>query len=640
MRETLANTREEAMRCLSALEASKEVTFDTETSGLDWRRNHVVGWVLTPLGERSWYVPVRHAGGGNLDGCRVPMTAEGWMGDLHWFEIELAKIANDRYREWIGHNLFFDLRFAKKHGVLLYGSYQDTMINSPLLDENARGHSLDAVAKREGVQAKKGEVLYQYLASQFGGKPERAQMSNFWRTDASVPVVWEYAAGDGVTTEEVVLKQRPQIAEEDEQGRSLTKVHGVECRLIKTLFRMTSTGIRINENRLHEVDKLFERKAAAASATFPKDFNSKSPRALKDFLSEYITDDWPRNEPTTAEIKKAREEGRNPLGALKFDEATLKLIPIGRDIITYRQLTNARSLYTQPMLTRHLFNGHVYCDFAQMASDDYGTISGRLSCYDPNLQAVSKRNKIIGPAYRSVFEPDEGCTWEDRDYKQQEYVVFTDYTGDPNLMEGYAQDPPVDIHSTVAQMLGVERDPTAKRMNLGMLYGMGAVKLAFSLGVSVDQAKKWMAFYHQKFPYARRFLKGAEQRARARGYVFTYLGRRRRFPNPRFAHKAGNGIIQGSSADITKLKMVEIDEYFESEDDHCRLMLQIHDSLSWSAPKDEWGRRMTAEADRIMTAFGEGDVIKLRARLGIDAATGSNWAEATWDAETCAKVWE
>lgn len=642
MREILANTKELAERVLRILREQREFTYDTETSGLDWKRNHVIGYVFTFREENSYYVPVRHAGGGNLPGCSVPQTAEGWRGDLHWFEIELAKIANEIPRHAIGHNLIFDLRFSARVGVVFYGSKEDTMVNAPLLDENQWSYSLDNCAKREGVTAKKGEDLYEYIASIFGGEPVRKQMENFWRTDASVPVVWQYAAGDGVTTEELCDKQRPQIDEEDAMGKSLKLIHNVECRLINTLFRMTYGGVCIDEERLHRADRLFEARAKEAGKDFPENFNTKSPREVKSYLESIgaLTENWPRNAPTAAELKKAAKENQNPIGALKFDADTLKLIPQGADIITYRQLTNARTLYTGPMISRHLWNGHVHCDFAQMASDDYGTISGRLSCFDPNLQAVSKRNKAVGPVYRACFVADPGCTWEDNDYGQQEYVVFTDYTGDPNLMSGYAAEPPVDIHSTVAEMLSVERDPTAKRMNLGMLYGMGIAKLAISLGVSEAQARAWMDLYHRKFPYAKPFLKGAEKKARARGYVFTKLGRRRRFPDPRFAHKAGNAIIQGSSADITKLKMVEIDEYFASEGDYCRLMLQIHDSLSWSAPDDERGRKMSAEARRIMTDFySEEAVLKLRAKLRIDAASGSNWAEATWSPELVQKVW-
>lgn len=635
MRERLANTWAEAEAALRAVREADTVFYDVETSGLDWRTNHIVGYVLTPRGQPSWYIPLRHAGGGNLEGCRVPMSPDSWKGDLHPFEIELAKIANERPRLWVGHNLIFDLRFSYRHDVMLYGRYEDTMVNAPLLNENAYSFSLDSVAKAEEVQGKRGEPLYEHIASVFGGEPKRTQMSNFWRTDASQPVVWEYAAGDGVTTEQVWEKQQSQLDEEN-----LRRVHDVECRLIKTLFRMTSGGVRINEEKLHRVDALFERKAAEVSANFPAGFNSKSPTALKAYLANLIGDDWPRNEPTEVERKKAAKEGRRPIGALKFDADTLRRVPEGQRIIDFRKLTNARTLYTQPMLQTHLHKGRVHCEFYQIATDDYGTVSGRLSCANPNLQAVSKRDKFIGAAYRSVFEPDEGCTWEDRDYSQQEYVVFTDYTQDPNLMAGYAANPPVDIHSTVAQMLSVERDPTAKRMNLGMLYGMGITKLAFSLGVSEAQARAWMSLYHERFPYARQFMKDAERVAKRRGYVRTFLGRRRRFPDVRFAHKAANAIIQGSSADITKLKLVEIDEFFASEGDYCRLYLQIHDSLSWSAPKDEKGRAMTAEADKIMVNFGEDQPIHLKARLRADKSSGSNWAEATWSPEVCESVWK
>lgn len=643
MRERLINTKDGAERVLRIMREVSGFTYDTETSGLDWKTNHIVGYVITFKDEFSYYVPVRHAGGGNLPGCSVPMTPTGWKGDLHWFEVEFARIVNEKPYHVIGHNVIFDLRFSMRAGIKFYGSKEDTMINAPLLDENQYGYSLEACAKREGVQEKKGSVLYEYLAEQFGGEPDKKQMGNFWRTNAAETIVWDYAAGDGVTTEELHAKQHPQISEEDEMGRSLKLVHSVECRLIHTLSRMTYGGVRIDEDRLVRADEHFGKKAIEASKDFPPNFNSKSPKQMKEYLEDkgMLGPDWPRNPVTTAEFKRAQKEGRDAIGALKFDAETLRLTSVGNDIISFRQLANARSLYTGPMMSTHLWEGKVHCDFAQMAQDDYGTISGRLSCYNPNLQAVSKRNKKIGPVYRSAFVADEGCTWEDNDYGQQEYVVFTDYTGDPVLMAGYAATPPVDIHSSVAQMLGVERDPTAKRMNLGMLYGMGIAKLAISLGVSIEQATIWMKMYHEKFPSAKPFLKRAEAKAKARGYVFTQLGRRRHYPGGVGAHAAGNGIIQGTSADITKLKMVEIDEYFASEGDHCRLMLQIHDSLSWSAPKDDRGRHQTAEARRIMTDFySENSVIKLRASLRIDASHGAeDWAQATWDNETVAKAW-
>lgn len=629
-REVLVNTWEGVERLFRILRESRHVTLDVETSGLDWRKNHIVGWVITPYGEDSMYVPVRHLGGGNLPGCQVPVTPEGWKGDLHPFEIELAKIAADVWRRWVGHNFIFDLRFCHRHGVELYGEYEDTMINAPLIDENQYSFSLDNVARLMEVQAKKGQDIYDYLASQFDCPADKKSMAHFWRTNASEPIVWQYAAGDGVSTEEVWDKQQP-ILEDDSDGRSLKIVHNVENRLIKTLYRMTKGGIRVDEEEMARVDREFAGMIDEARGQLPVGFNTNSPNDIKAFLGDEVNENWPRNAPTKAAIAKAAREGGKALGAPKFDEPNLKNSPKGKIIIDVRKVEHARSAFTQPMLERHLHLGRVFCEFNQMVSDDYGTISGRLSSSNPNMQQVPKRDKRISKPYRRAFLPEEGHIWWDNDYKQQEYVVFTDYTGDPILMKGYAQDPPVDIHQSVADMLSVERDPTAKRMNLGMLYGMGVLKLAISLGVSVAQAQKWMDQYHRKFPYAKKFLKGAERKARLRGYVFTYLGRRRRFPDPRFAHKAGNGVIQGSSADITKYKMVLIDEYFASEGDIFRLMLQCHDSLSWSGPEDR--KDINDEAVRIMKDFeSEEALIKMRVPLGVDSDTGINWSAATFGA--------
>lgn len=605
----LVTTWNEAGTLLDQLEASKEFVYDAETSGLKWQSNHVVGHVIKPIGCPSYYVPLRHAGGGNLEGCRVPATEDGWRGDLHKFEIEFAKVVKAKPRRVIGHNLAFDLRFASKFGIEFYGDFEDTMINAPLLDENARSFSLENVAIAAEATLKKGDDLYRYISEQFGVPADRKSMAHFWRTNGSALPVWDYAAGDGVSTEDVWFKQNQYIKEE-----GLERVHGVECKLIRTLHRMTWRGIRIDESELDRVDNLFKNSAEELESKFPKGFRTNAPTDMKQFLQHRIEeagDSWPRTEK----------------GALQFNEAILKTIPEGRDILQVRKLHHARSAFTTPLKQDHLFKGRVHAEFNQMKGDEYGTVSGRLSSSNPNLQQVPKRDKFIGKEYRKCFLPEKGHVWYDNDYSQQEYVVFTDYTGDPNLVAGYSATPAVDIHSVVAQMLGVERDPTAKRMNLGMLYGMGKAKMADSLGVSMSQAIQWINLYHERFPYARKFARTAEQRAKQRGFVFTYLGRKRRFPDPRFAHKAANAVIQGSSADITKLKMVELDEYFESIGDEFALILQCHDSLSWTGPKDE---KINSEALRIMQDFSEGRPISLRVPLRADHDSGDNWSQATY----------
>jgi DNA polymerase-1 len=625
-------TGEQVELLLRQVREQKVVTYDTETSGLDWKRNHIVGHVVKPIDCPSYYVPVRHAGGGNLPGCRVPTSADGWKGDLHPFEIELAKAVDDPSKRIIGHFLDFDLKMAYRAGILFPGPLEDTWINFSLLDENSRSFSLERAAEWCEVTLKAGVQMYEYLAQQFGCAPDRKSMEHFWRTNGSAPEVVEYAGGDGITTEEVWAKQQPLLDEdnalefEQDDGtfkvvdRSLRKVWGVECRVIKTLFRMTLRGVDIDEAELDRVGDFFAKKAQDARGSLPDWFdNPNAPSQMKKLLAAYIEDpNWPRTAPSRT----------FPQGQLQFNERALSKVPEGRAVLDMREYTHAKNTFVDPMRETHLFHGKVHTSYNQMKKDDYGTVSGRLSSSDPNLTGVPKRNKKIGQPYRKIFLPKKGRRWRANDYKQQEYVVFTDYTREPTLVAGYCADPPIDIHQSVADMLGVERDPTAKRMNLGMLYGMGKDALAGHLQVPLEQAIAWRDDYHRKFPGSKDFLKGSEKVAKRRGFVFTYLGRRRRFPDARYAYKAGNAIIQGSSADITKLKLVEIDDYFESMGGVCDLLLTVHDSIDWD--EEPGYEHVSEEALRIMQSFGENDLIQMGIPLRVDATEGANWSEATY----------
>lgn len=645
----LANTWDLAEQCLREVAEGRLIFLDTETSGLDTQRNHIVGYVLKRREERnSYYVPVRHLGGGNLPGCEIPQTPTGWRGDLHPFEVKLAQIAKaSGHRRWVGHNLDFDLKMSARHGILYEGDLEDTMNNQALIDERGR-FSLDAVAKYLEVTAKLGTDLYRYIAELMDLKfpdeefAQRKLMEHYWRTDASNPVVYEYAAGDDITTEEVWAEQQKILDEEN-----LRKVWGVENRLVRTLFRMTRRGVRIDEDQLQRVHDKFGGMVDSYRSKFPEGFKSNAPSQIIKYLGDEIGPNWPRNAVTAAQIKKAAREGTQPLGALKFDEKTLERSPKGKDILLSRKIEHAQSAFTTPMIERHLINGRCHTTFNQMKRDDYGTVSGRLSSSDPNLQQVPKRDKVIGPIYRTIFLPEEGHYWDTNDYKQQEYVVFTNYTRIPKLVAGYTANPIVDMHQTTADTLRaagfdwIERDPHGKRINLAILYGMGVPKLAASLGCSLEEATAIMKRLTAEFPEIKGtpsnpgFMRKAEKAAIKRGFVFTYLGRRRRYDRDN-AYAAGNGVIQGSSADITKAKMVEVDEYFDSIGNEAHLMLQVHDALDFSIPE---GRKDLAdEARRIMTSFGPNDLITMQVPLGLDTGIGRNWSIATYGEERVAKA--
>lgn len=601
-----------ARRVLAAASDAPLVVYDTETDGLDWKRNSVCGYVITvgPAPDQSFYVPIRHKGGANLASSECPNGEPTPPGIQHWFEHELMRIAWDPRKHWIGHNMKFDMHMSANHKVIFEGPLECTQVNSALIDENASS-SLESCCARAQVQAKKGGPMYDYLASKFGGQSSREQMAHFHELAGDDPMAVEYATGDGTSTWQLHEWQQKELDKQD-----LRLVWGVECRVLRTLFRMERKGVRIDEERLAWLEKEIEMRLDRAMACLPKDFNSKAPSQVRKWMEENGVTDWPMTAPSP----------KFPQGQPSFPEEWLLKSEPGQQIVAVRKLKTLTSSFVTPMKERHLFNGRVHTNFNQLATDDYGVVTGRLSSNDPNLQQVPKRDKIIAPLFRSIFVPEEGHLWYVNDFYQQDLVVFAHYTKAAKIIEGYKQEPPVDIHQTVAGWLGVERDPTAKRMNLGMLNGMGVDKLAAKVGCSSDVARGHIMNYDANFPEAKVFRKGAEAVAKERGYVFTLLKRRRRFPDSRFAHKAGSSIVQGGSADLTKLKMVEVDEYFRSEKKDADVLIQIHDDLDITSGDPA----AVTEAQRIMCAFGPDDVIKLSLPMRVDAGVGENWAEATF----------
>lgn len=579
---------------------AKVIAYDTETTGLDWKKDQIVGHVIAvgPREDETFYFPVRHGGGANYD----PEVVARWVDQ---------EVGADASKRVVGHHLKFDLHFAANDGITFKGPVECTMVNATLIDENAGRFSLDAVAPRFGAKPKV-TAIYGHLASLFGGEATRkAQLGNFWRTSGDDPFAVEYAAGDGTTTFQVWQAQQEHL-----DAQELRRVWSVECRCVRTLFRMERRGVPVDPDRFEWLEAELEQRLDAAYAADPwlADLNVRSPIQMKALMTKHGHTDWPLT----------------PKGAPSFPEKWLETLDVGKKIIRVRKISNLKNTFMEGAIKGHIHNGRVHTTFNQLKMDEYGTVSGRLSSSEPNLQQVPKRDKEFAPLFRRLFVADPGTKWSANDYKQQEFVVFTEYTGNPTLVAGYKADPPIDMHQSVADMLGVERDPTAKRMNLGMVYGMGVPKLAASLGVPLSKAKEYRNRYDAEIPEARRFLKKAEARARGRGYVMTFLGRRRRFPDLTKAHKAGNGVIQGGSADVTKQKMVEIDEFFAANGDVAYLTLQVHDELDWFFPDNEVGRALDAEARRIMEDFSEGQPIHLVTPLRVDGDIADDWGKASF----------
>ena len=614
---------ENAELALRLVREAPLICFDVETTGVDWRKNSIVGYVITADERRNCYVPIRHGGGGNLGDAEPIETAESTPVPHPW-EAELSRAFFERKQRrsfvTVGHNIKFDAHFAANHGVELGRNIECTQINEAIVNEHALSYSLDACCKRHHVTEKKGEELYVHLAGLFGCKPDRSSMAHYWRVAGDDPIATDYALGDGVSTLALRGAQVEFINRADPQGFDLSYIHRLENDLISTVFRLERRGMKIDEARLAAVRSDIASMVAEASKSFPEGFNVRSTAQVKAWLEDQGVKEFVRTAPSK----------RFPDGQVSITQKWLTNHPLGKDIVDVRMLLDLTSKFIDPLEQRHLFKGRVHASLNQMKADDFGTITGRFSSSEPNLQQVPKRNKKLGRLFRSVFIPDDDMEFYEGDYSQAEPRMFAHYTQAEHIMNGYKQTPFVDMHQVLADALKVERDPTAKRMNMGLLTGMYPQTFSQHMGWTLQEAtEKWEWYNGTFFPELKAFHDSARTVYKERGFVRTLLGRRCRLNDYSFAYQAVSRIIQGGQADIIKDKLRQADRMCEENGDVVQLLMTVHDSFVWQAPK-------TAEAQRLvdeMTAMIDDvqcEPYNLRVPFLLEVGHGPNWAIATY----------
>lgn len=579
---------------LRIVRESPVIAFDTETSGLTVK-DKVCGYVVADK-EKATYVPVRHEGGGN-----IPRADE--------FEVELSRAFAERYVSGfrtVGHNLGFDLRIALRHGVVIKGNLEDTMINEALINDLTAGYSLEETAKRYNVQVKKGSEIYAELARQFGGLPDRKAMRHFHKIAGDHPVAVDYAIGDGISTLQVRESQQALLDRDD-----LRRVWQLECDLLPYLARMHNRGLRVDHSAGEKV--LVDIKAAVESAQekFPPGFNSRSP---KDVEGIYRANGFSDS-----------QFSHTDKGAVSFTEKWLTTNEIGHAILDIRRLEKARDSFIAPLIDTHNYAGRVHPILNQSKSDDYGVAGARLSCSEPNLQAYPKRNIDVGRIVRRLVIPDEGMTLEEADAKQQEPRMFTHYSGDPALLDGYLNGT-MDMHDRAAEILGLDRE-VAKRLGMGMLSMMSVSTLAGHMGCSVEQAQElYSAFLGRAFPLIKELQDTIIHIFKRRGYVMTMMGRRAYCDNPRFAYRGVSRLIQNNGGDHIKLCMLRANQY---EDAHpeVQMLLSIHDSMIWQRDPSHDPTELMRILENVSAEM------KLRLTIPFGLGTGSDWARASYGAK-------
>lgn len=650
------------------LSGAKMIAVDTETrdtniqcgpgnirskSGLE--RSYMVGASIGvgPRDGEQWYFPFDHtdidkSDTGNMDRDQV----------IRFLKDNLASDVPK-----LGANLLYDLGWLATEGIKVGGKMYDVQNAEPLIDENARSYALSKLCAKYGTAGKDEQGMYDWQANAFGGQAtRRAQAKNIWRTPARV--VGPYAESD-VREPFEVFEQQKKILE----AEGLTDLFDMETRLVPLLHAMRERGVLVD---LEHAREHLERLAGA---------NSKA----LDILHEHNISEWANN--SIADYCKLNgveyelTEAGNPSFPSKWlekqDDEVL------RRVADARRLGKNTGTFIQGTVLNHSVNGRIHCSFNQLRGDNYGTVSGRFSSSNPNLQNIPSRDDELGPMIRGLFIPDPGEIWFSDDWSQIEYRLLVHYgvlSRMPSAIKAQAQyrdNPDMSFHKWVAELTGLEYKP-AKNMNFGLVYGMGQAKMAADLGLTMEEIKPMFSTYHSTLPFIRKLRGDVAKRAERIGYIRTLLGRRRRFDmwepsdfdkarenvpcgflqareqwvntnfqdldeetiasrpgtgiKRAFSYKALNALVQGGAADIMKAAMVEI-----WDSGICDVLgaplLTVHDELGWSVPDTPEGHEAHAEAVRIMNSdehykdqmITDGGIV---VPLITDSESGPSWGAA------------
>lgn len=599
------------------LSAAKEIAIDLETCdphmesmGPGWPRKdgYIVGYAVAVDGWKG-YFPIAHQGGGNLD----KRIVERWMKKV--LELPCDKVM---------HNAAYDLGWLRASGFTVNGTVYDTMLAAPLIDENRYSYALNSISF-DYLKEVKSEQGLKDAASDFGVHAKK----ELWKLPAMY--VGDYAEQDAALTLKLWHHLKTLIKKEEVES-----IFNIETELLPILIDLTFQGIRFDRPKCEQLIDEFKRKEL------------EHIQQIKSLSGEKV-DIWAAASIAKAFDKMGLSYPKTTTGLPSFTKTFLDSHdhPAAKLVTEAREFNKTHGTFLEPYLRHSAVDGRIHPHINQMRSEDGGTVTGRLSMNNPNLQQVPARHEIIGPLVRSLFLPEEGQLWAANDFSSQEprllvhYATLLGLPGAERMAEAYRSDPNTDFHQMVADMAGIKRK-AAKTIGLGLMYGMGKQKLANSLDLPLDEAAELIGTFHSKVPFLRGTIDSVMRRIEhpaSGGSIRTLLGRKCRFPLwepieyginkalPReqaaieygsrikraMTYKGLNRLIQGSAADQTKVAMIALHKA------GFRLLLQVHDEIAISVD----GRNNADHASRIMQ-----EAITLEVPSRVDVEIGPSWGEA------------
>jgi len=626
------------------LRNAEEIAIDLETRDPDLKKlgsgsiignGEVVGIAVAVNGYKG-YFPIAHEIGPNLDRKKT----------LEWFKDICASPATK-----IFHNAMYDVCWIRSLGIKINGLIIDTMIASSLIDENRFQYTLNFLSWQYLNEGKNETKLLE--AAKERGLDAKADM---WRMPAME--VGAYGEKDAELTLKLWQKLKKIIIEDDIQD-----IFNLETDLFPCLVDMRFLGVRVDVSKANQLKTTL----AVKEENLLQQIKIETGLDIQLMAARSIA-------PLFDKLKLTYSQ--TATGEPSFTKGFLAnhKHPVVRMIAEARKINKVRTTFIDSII-KHEYKGRIHADINQIRSDDGGTVTGRFSYSNPNLQQIPARDPDTGPLIRSLFIPEEGCKWGTFDYSQQEPRLVAHYAlafGLPSVNEiadSYENDPSTDFHKIVADMASIDRSH-AKTINLGLFYGMGKAKLQGELGVTKEKSEELFKQYHEKAPFVKQLMNKVMSKAQSKGQIKTILNRKCRFPKYEpilsgsdwghfvpaedeermkelqemgpelkdfegkvltdkdgkplknywhnnstrraMTYKALNRLIQGSAADMTKKAMVDL--YKEGLLAH----IQIHDELDFSIESK-------SQADKIKEIMEH--AVELKVPNKVDYEYGPNWGE-------------
>lgn len=605
---------------VARLDSAQAITWDVETTSTDQMQARLVGIALAVDGETGYYVPVGHIPpNAPPDVSAQPDLVEGHTPPqlplravIDALRPALTNPGIPKY----AHNAAYDLVVMRRYGIDVGPVEFDTMVAEWVSDPSSRNLGLKALAwVRTGLQMTPIDEL-------IGSGKTQITMDR-------VPVerAAPYAAADAALTHRLADILRAELHE-----KQVWKLFSeIEMPLVPVIADMEMAGVLLDVDFLHDLSAdLTQRLGALQEEIYSLsggygEFNIGSPKQLNDVLFGKL------GLPTEGLRKTTHGFSTDAatLDALKDHHAIVALI------LDWRELSKLQSTYVDALpLLVNPETGRLHTSFNQT-----GTVTGRVSSSDPNLQNIPIRTEE-GRRVRRAFVAPDGYQLLAVDYSQVELRILAHYSQDAALLDAFRRG--VDVHRATAaavfhvapEAVTYEQRSFAKSVNFGLMYGMGAFRLSRDSDLTLGEAEDFITEYFAQFPGVRAYLDASREQAR-QGYVETLLGRRRYFPEldessgrragaqvrQRAEREAINMPIQGTAADIIKIAMIDLADALQRGGYAARMILQVHDELVLEVPETELDRVTPLVIDTMEAAF------TLDAPLVADANVGPNWAE-------------